>query len=196
MLERTAVALLGSTTIFPQKTVAPCGRHGRRTHGARRRGSFRPELGLLEDRTLLSADPTLTALTASTVSALSGESVTFTATVSDLTAGGAVPNDGTVAFSDQNGAIGSATLVSGEAMFTTSSLPAGTNTITASYSGTTSYAASSTGTIVTAAGDGTPGTPATMGPQLTQNWMLLKVWPSTPPAMCLLPTTRTMSSAR
>ena len=32
-----------------------------------------------------------------------GESVTFTATVSDLSAGGARPDGGTVTFSDQNG---------------------------------------------------------------------------------------------
>ncbi len=101
--------------------------------------------------------PTITALTASTALALSGQSVNFIATVSDLSAGGATPNSGTVSFSDQNGAIGSATLVNGEAVFTTSSLPAGTNTITASYGGTADFAASATGTIVTAAGDGSFG---------------------------------------
>ncbi len=73
---------------------------------------------------------------ASTASAVAGQSVTFTATVSDLSAGGAIPNGGTVTFSDQNGAIGSATLVDGVAEFTTSSLPAGTDTVTASYGGT------------------------------------------------------------
>ena len=47
--------------------------------------------------------PTLTALVASTASAVIGQSVTFTATVSDLSAGGATPNGGTVTFSDQDG---------------------------------------------------------------------------------------------
>ena len=88
----------------------------------------------------------------------------FTATVSDLSAGGATPNGGTVTFSDQNGAIGSETLVDGVAAFTTSSLPAGTTTVTASYGGTASFAASATGTIVTAAGNGTAGYAGNNGP--------------------------------
>jgi len=105
----------------------------------------------------LSALPTLTSLIASTASALPGQSVTFSATVSDLFAGGATPNEGTVTFSDQNEAIDSATLVDGMATFTTSSLAAGTYTVTASYSGTADFAASTTGTIATAAGNGKAG---------------------------------------
>ena len=73
---------------------------------------------------------------ASTASAVTGQSVTFTATVSDLSAGGAIPNGGTVTFSDQGGTIGSAMLVNGVAEFTTTSLAAGTDTVTASYGGT------------------------------------------------------------
>ncbi len=83
----------------------------------------------------MSALPTLTALSAS---AAAGPSVTFTATVSDLTAGGATPNGGTVTFSDQNGTIGSETLVNGVATYTTSGLAAGTITVSASYGGTAS----------------------------------------------------------
>ena len=66
-----------------------------------------------------------------------------------LSAGGATPNGGTVTFSDQNGALGSATLVGGVAAFTTSSLAAGTNIITASYGGTADFAPSSARTIMT-----------------------------------------------
>ena len=108
--------------------------------------------------------PTLTALTASTASAVTGQSVTFTATVSDLAAGGPIPNVGTVTFSDQNGALGTETLVNGVAAFTTSSLAAGTNIITASYGGNTNFAPSTTGTIVTAAGNGTAGYGGDGGP--------------------------------
>ena len=109
--------------------------------------------------------PTLTALTASTASAVIGQSVTFTATVSDLSAGGATPNGGTVTFfSDQTGALDSETLVDGVATFTTSSLAAGTNTVTASYGGTADFAPSATGTIVTAAGNGTAGYEGNNGP--------------------------------
>ena len=112
----------------------------------------------------LGALPTLTALRASTASAVIGQSVTFTATVSDLSAGGAIPNGGTVTFSDQGAMIGSATLVDGNATFTSTSLPAGTHRITASYSGTAGFAASTTGTIVTAAGDGIAGYTGDGGP--------------------------------
>ncbi len=94
-----------------------------------------------------SALPTATALSASTTSAALGQSVTFTATVSDLSAGGPTPNAGTVTFSDQNGAMDIETLAGGAATFTTSSLPPGTYTVTASYSGTADFAPSSTGTM-------------------------------------------------
>ena len=97
----------------------------------------------------LSPLPTLTVLSASTASAAIGQSVTFTATVSDRSAGGATPNGGTVTFSDQTGAIGSRTLVDGVATLTTSSLAAGTNTITASYGGTADFDPSSTSRVVT-----------------------------------------------
>ena len=91
-------------------------------------------------------------------------------------AGGATPNGGTVTFSDQNGAIDSATLVDGVATFTTSSLPAGTITVTASYGGTADFAPSTTGTIVTAAGNGTAGYTGDNGPataaELNDPWGL------------------------
>jgi secreted PhoX family phosphatase len=83
--------------------------------------------------------------------------VTFTATVTDLSAGGPIPNGGKVTFSDQNGVLNSETLVDGVATFKTSSLAAGTFTVTASYGGTAVFAPSVTGTIVTAAGNGTAG---------------------------------------
>jgi Bacterial Ig-like domain (group 3)/NHL repeat len=128
----------------------------RRTRRAERLSSrvkFKPQVAFLEQRTLLSALPTLTAISASSDS---GEP-TFTATVTDLSPGGATPTGGTITFSDQNGTIDSATLVNGVATFRASSLPAGTITVNASYGGTASFAASATGTIVTAAGDGTAG---------------------------------------
>ena len=122
----------------------------------------------------LSPVPTLTALRASTTSAVVGQSVTFTATVSDLSAGGATPNGGTVTFSDQSGAIGIEALVGGVATFTTSSLPLGTDTFTASYGGTAEFAPSSTaGTIVTV----TPALP-TSGTHSTKVLLTAKPRPS------------------
>ena len=69
---------------------APPARRTRRPETLRSRIRFRPQVGLLEQRALLSALPTLTAISAS---ALSGEP-TFTATVSDFSAGGATPTAG------------------------------------------------------------------------------------------------------
>jgi protein gp37 len=133
----------------------------RRQERLRSRLGLRPRVGLLEQRVVLSALPTLTALTAS---AVTGTSITFTATVSDLSAGGATPTGGTVTFSDQKGTLGSETLADGVATFTPSGLAAGTITVTAAYSGTTAFAPSTTGTIVTAAGNGTAGYKGDNGP--------------------------------
>src|SRR5271157_4264493 len=153
-----------SVALRAAKTPSRRGWRTRRPERFPSRLRFRPQIGLLEQRALLSALPTLTALRASTASAPLGQSVTFTATVSDLSPGGATPDGGTVTFSDQNGAIGSETLVDGVAEFTTSSLAAGTNTVTASYGGTANFAPSITGTIVTAAGNGTAGYTGNKGP--------------------------------
>ena len=105
--------------------------------------------------------PTLTALSTSTVTAVTGQSVTFTATVSNPSPGGAIPNGGTVTFSDQNGLLDSEPLENGVATFTSSSLPPGTNAVTASYGGTAGFAPSTTGTAVT----------VTVNPAPTPAWM-------------------------
>ena len=164
MLRRSASFFLDSARIAFLETLS---RRGRLTRWPMRRSSrirFRPQVGLLEGRALLSAQPTLTALVASTASASAGQSVTFTSTVSDLTPGGATPSGGSVTFSDAAGAIDSVPLNNGVARLTTSSLPPGTITVTASYSGTTDFAPSTTGTIVTAAGDGKAGYTGDGGP--------------------------------
>ena len=148
------------------KTPARRGRRTRRPGEFAARFRLRPRVGLLEGRVLLSALPTVTALRASAASALTGQSITFTATVSDPIDGGDIPNGGTVTFRDQGGAIGTATLVNGVAEFTTSSLAAGTVTVSASYSGTTNFAASATGTIVTVAGTGPAGYTGDNGPAI------------------------------
>ena len=122
------------------------------------------DIGAFEFTPTSTAPPTLTAVRASAVSAATGQSVTFAATVSDLSAGGPTPTGGTVTFADQGGTIGTATLVNGVAEVTTTSLAAGADTVTASYGGTTSFAPSATGTIVTAAGTGTVGYSGDGGP--------------------------------
>src|SRR5208282_1431065 len=112
-----------SVALRAAKTPSRRGWRTRRPERFPSRLRFRPQIGLLEQRALLSALPTLTALRASTASAPLGQSVTFTATVSDLSPGGATP-----------------------------------------YGGTANFAPSITGTIVTAAGNGTAGYTGNKGP--------------------------------
>ena len=188
-----------SSIVPPRESVASRAdrtpwRRGWRTRRPERlpsRVGFRPQVGCLEQRTLLSALPTLTALIASTAAAGPGQSVTFTATVSDLTAGGATPSGGTVTFSDQNGPLASETLSNGVATFTTASLAVGTYTVTASYGGTAAFAPSTTGTIVTAAGAVTGGYSGNNGPATDAELDDPAASPSTPRATCSSPTRAT-----
>ena len=76
---------------------------------------------------------TTTALGSSLNPSSSGQTVTFTATVSPSTA------TGTVTFFDGSTSLGSGTLSSGRATLSTASLTAGTHSVTASYGGNTSY---------------------------------------------------------
>jgi len=84
---------------------------------------------------------TTTTVASSLNPSVSGQSVTFTATVSPLTA------TGTVTFLDGSATIGSGTLSSGRATFSTSTLSAGSHSITASYGGSSNYNGSSSSAI-------------------------------------------------
>ena len=79
---------------------------------------------------------TTTALTSNPNPSLSGNSVTFKATVSPSTA------TGTVTFKDGSTTLGTGTLSTGIATFTTSALSFGTHSITAVYNGDASNTAS------------------------------------------------------
>ncbi|HEV8059046.1 MAG TPA: Ig-like domain-containing protein, partial [Gemmataceae bacterium] len=97
----------------------------------------------------LASGPTMTTVTASTTTSVVSQPVTFTATVTPTTSNTGVPT-GTVTFSDNGTSIGSGTLTSsGEATLTTSALTPGANTITAAYSGDSTFATSSGTTSVT-----------------------------------------------
>jgi len=94
-----------------------------------------------------------TTLTASATTVAAGNGVTLTATVS--------PSDasGTVTFYDGSTSLGSATLSSGTATLTTASLGTGTHTLTAGYQGSSSYSASTSGSVtVTVTSSGSGGT--------------------------------------
>ncbi len=88
---------------------------------------------------------TTTTLSASSTRATSGQSVTFTAKVVPTSPGTGTPT-GTVTFKDGSITLGAATLspVTGgaQATFATSTLPIGTDSITAVYAGSTDYTTS------------------------------------------------------
>ncbi|MFZ3210723.1 MAG: Ig-like domain-containing protein, partial [Terriglobales bacterium] len=98
---------------------------------------------------LTGASPTLTqaiisSTTTTLVSSLNpsavGQAVSFTASVSST--GGTPPNGGTITFKNGSVVLGAAPLSAGMASLTTSSLPAGVYTITATYGGNANFAAS------------------------------------------------------
>jgi hypothetical protein len=85
---------------------------------------------------------TTTALTFTPGSATFGTPVTFTATITPASAGSSQPT-GTVAFFSGSTLLGGGTVSNDVATFTTSALPVGTSSITATYGGDSHYAASS-----------------------------------------------------
>ncbi len=87
-----------------------------------------------------------TTLTSSPTSSVHGQSVTFTATVAPSSATGSTPT-GTVNFMEGTTTLGTETLSSGVATFSTSSLAVGTDSITAVYSGDTTYGTSTSSAL-------------------------------------------------
>ena len=93
---------------------------------------------------------TTTSDSASAPQITAGAGVTFSARVAP--ASGSGTPTGTISFLDSGAQIGMVTLTVGAAQFTTTSLTAGTHSITASYSGDANYSASTSGaTTVTVA---------------------------------------------
>ena len=100
---------------------------------------------------------TTTAVTSSLNPSTAGQNVTFTATVSVVSPGAGVPT-GSVNFSDGSTGLGSGSLDSaGHASFSTSSLAAGTHTITAAYVGDGNFGNSS-GSVVQSVNSGLTNT--------------------------------------
>ena len=84
---------------------------------------------------------TSTTLTSSVAPSLYGQATTFTATVSAVSPITGTPS-GTVIFEMGSTSIGSGTLSSGQASFSTSSLPVGSDSISAVYVGNSTYTTS------------------------------------------------------
>jgi hypothetical protein len=91
-------------------------------------------------------DGTSTTVASSTNPSASGQSVTFTATVTANSPGSGAPT-GTVTFLDGGASIGSATLSGGTASFSTSALSVGNHTISASYGGDANFTGSTSSAI-------------------------------------------------
>jgi hypothetical protein len=89
-------------------------------------------------------------LAASSSSPAQGSPVTLTATVSQSVSGN-VPTTGSVSFSANGQLLGAAPLSGNAAALTTTDLPVGTDTVTATYSGDAYHNASSANTTVTVA---------------------------------------------
>ena len=114
---------------------------GRRKSACCRR--IQPIVALLEERTLLTS--TLISLAVSAESWTYGQAEVFTATVTTDPPGGTTPTGGTVSFLDGSTTIGTAGLSNGTAVLSTTSLPVGSNAVTADYSGSGAFESSVTG---------------------------------------------------
>ncbi|HTS31374.1 MAG TPA: Ig-like domain-containing protein [Bryobacteraceae bacterium] len=99
-----------------------------------------------------SLSTTTTALTVNPASSTAGQNVTLTATVTPSTA------TGNVTFQDGSTSLGVAPLNSGIAVFITTSLAAGTHTLTASYGGDTKNAASTSNAVTETVGPSSAAT--------------------------------------
>lgn len=105
---------------------------------------------------------TTTTLAASQTSSVYGEPSSFTATVSS--SGGAPANGESVLFMNGTTQLGSATLSSGTASFTTTELPVGTDSVTAVYSGDTTLAGSTSTAVSQAVAKASSTTTLTSSP--------------------------------
>jgi autotransporter-associated beta strand protein len=106
-------------------------------------GNYANSTTTLSNFTIAAASTSASTPTPSVSATSPGQSVTFTAVIS-ATNSPATPNGGTVTFRDGSTILGSGTLTNGQAQFTTTTLTGGPHNITATYNGTTNFAASAT----------------------------------------------------
>jgi FKBP-type peptidyl-prolyl cis-trans isomerase 2 len=103
----------------------------------------------------VSTASTTTTVVSSLNPSVSGQSVTFTATVSATSPGAGTPT-GTVTFLDGTTTLSTMALSDGSASFSTSTLAVGSHSITASYSGDTNFAASTSSALTQTVTQTTP----------------------------------------
>jgi len=129
--------LTGGTTTFTTSTL-PAGTDSI-TAAYPGDASYRSSFATISQK--VSKPATTTTLHSASNPANVGTAVTFTATVTP--ASGSIPDGETVTFKSGTTTLGTANTSGGVATFTISTLPAGADSITASYPGDASYAASS-----------------------------------------------------
>jgi hypothetical protein len=110
---------------------------------------------------------TTTSLNASQTASVFGEPASFTATISSV--GGSVPNGETVYFLNGTSQLGSSVLNGGTASFTTTELPVGTDSVTASYDGDADFAGSTSTSVGQTVGKATSSTTLTSSPNPSVN---------------------------
>lgn len=132
----TAVALSGGAATLTGVTLSGAGTHTITATYAGVLGSFQASSNSTTVEVSAGLDTPSVVVTSSANPAMASSAVTFTATVSGS---GETPT-GTVTFRDGSTQLGSGTLASGAATYTTSSLAGGVHSITAVYSGDSSYA--------------------------------------------------------
>jgi len=106
---------------------------------------------------VVSQDGATTTVSASPTSAVFGQSVTITATVTAKSPGSGTPT-GTVTFMEGSTQLGTASLSSGKASIATTTLTVGSDTITVSYAGNSDFTSSSGTTTETVSQDGSTAT--------------------------------------
>ncbi|MBX9680931.1 MAG: Ig-like domain repeat protein [Gemmataceae bacterium] len=104
-------------------------------------GNYANSTATVSNFTIAQASTAVTSLTPSVSATAPGQPVTFTAAIG-ATNSPAAPTGGTVTFRNGVTVLGAVNLVNGQAQFTTSSLAGGSHSITATYNGSTNFAAS------------------------------------------------------
>ena len=130
LTQTIAVAVNGDTTIEADETFT-----------VTLSSPTNASLGTSQGTGTILNDDTNTILVSNPNPSIAGQSVTFTATVNPVAA------TGTVTFTEGNTLLGTGSVVSGTAVYTTSTLIVGSHIISATYGGTTNYAGSSSNNL-------------------------------------------------
>jgi poly(3-hydroxybutyrate) depolymerase len=143
---------------------------------------------------VVNPEPTTTSLASSENPSNFQQSVTFTASVVPESSGTAT---GTVAFYNGSTKLGSGALSNGQATFTTTKLPVGTDSITATYKGSGSFATSTSAVLKQVVGNGTFIDSTMTWDGITRYYevYLPANLPANPPMVLMLHGTRTTSTA-